>query len=319
MQAFQLLEPGTQPELKKTSVPQPGPNEVRLRIRACGLNFADLLMVKGSYQDTPATPFTLGMEVAGEVDAIGDSVADIAIGQRVCVFAGSGGMAEYGCFPAKLCIRLPNEMSFEDAAAFQIAYGTSHMALAHRAALKSGETLLVTGAAGGVGLTAVELGKLMGASVIALVRGKDKAEVAKQKGADHVLDSSDSDLLSKLKELGGVDVVYETIGGDLFKTSLKAAKPEARILAIGFASGDVPQIPANHLLVKNVSVIGFYWGGYLKFRPEVLNDSLSQLFDWYKDGKIRPHICGSFPLSDAGDALKLLAERKSTGKVIVRP
>ena len=210
-------------------------------------------------------------------------------------------------------------MSFEDAAAFQIAYGTSHVALDHKARLQPGETLLVLGAAGGVGLTAVEIGKLMGARVIACARGANKLAVARQAGADHLIDAGADDIRAACRALGGVDVVYDPVGGDQFRAAFRACNPEARILTIGFASGEVPQIPANHLLVKNLSVMGLYWGGYLKFRPEVVTDSLKTLLGWYETGRIKPHISHVLPLDQAAEALELLRSRQSTGKVVVTP
>jgi NADPH2:quinone reductase len=191
--------------------------------------------------------------------------------------------------------------------------------LEHSARLQPGETLLVLGAAGGVGLTAVEIGKLMGARVIACARGADKLEVARKAGADHLIDASTEDIRSVCKALGGVDVVYDPVGGDQFRAAMRACNPEGRILSIGFASGEVPQIPANHLLVKNLSVIGFYWGGYLKFRPEVVTESLRTLFTWYEQGRIKPHVSHVLPLDRVGEALELLRSRRSTGKVVVTP
>lgn len=317
MRAFQVKSHDTPPSLSETDAPSPAKGEVQIRIRACGLNFADLLMSKGKYQDTPQTPFTLGLELAGEVTALGDAVDPALLGKRVAVFAGSGGLAEYGTFPAERCVILPDDMPFSDAAAFQVAYGTSHVALDYKAGLKAGETLLVTGAAGGVGLTAVEIGKRMGATVIAAARGKDKLEICRKAGADHLIDTTTDDLREAVKSLGGADVVYDAVGGDQFTAAFRACKPEARILVIGFASGDVPQIPANHLLVKNITVMGLYWGGYLKFRPEVLTDSMRKLFDWYSEGALRPHISHTLPLDQAAEALDLLRTRKSTGKVVV--
>jgi len=185
--------------------------------------------------------------------------------------------------------------------------------------LKAGETLLVTGASGGVGLTAVEIGKLMGARVIAVARGEDKQEIARQAGADHTFDNDDPDLIAKLKALGGVDVVYDPVGGDLFKSAMKACNREARIIVIGFASGDVPPIPANVLLVKNITVIGFYWGGYLKFNSDALTASMKELLDWFREGKLKPHISHVLPLERADEAMDLLRTRRSTGKVVVTP
>jgi len=317
MRAYMILSDGAAPELTDTPMPEPQQGELRLRIGACGLNFADLLMVTGQYQDTPAAPFTLGMEAAGVVDALGPGTIGPAIGSRVAVFGGQGGLAEYGCFDASRAVPLPDTMSFEQAAAFQIAYGTSHVALDYKARLQPGETLLVLGAAGGVGLTAVEIGKLLGANVIACARGADKLEVCRQAGADHLIDAKSQDILAECKALGGVDVVYDPVGGDQFKAAFRACNPEARILSIGFASGEVPKVPANHLLVKNLSVMGFYWGGYLKFKPQVVTDSLAALMGWFEQGRLTPHISHTLPLERTGKALELLRTRKSTGKVVI--
>ncbi|MEM9583795.1 MAG: NADPH:quinone oxidoreductase family protein [Pseudomonadota bacterium] len=317
MRAFQVTDYGTTAFSQDAAVPEPKPGEVKLRIHACALNFADLLMVKGTYQEKPPLPFSPGMEVAGEVVALGEGVTTPAIGTRVAVFGGHGGLAEFGCFDARLCVTLPDAMDFKTGAAFQVAYSTSHVALDYKAGLKKGETLLVTGAAGGVGLTAVELGKLMGANVIAAARGADKLAVAKAHGADHLIDTDTEDLREAVKSLGGADVVYDVIGGDLFTAALRACNPEARVLTIGFASGDVPQIAANHILVKNISVIGFYWGGYLKFKPDVLTNSLAELFDMYIAGTLRPHVSHSFPLEEADQGLAVLRNRQSTGKVVI--
>lgn len=318
MRVFQVSQVGQAADLVSADMPEPGPGQLRLKIQACGLNFADLLMEQGKYQDTPQPPFVLGMEVAGVVDALGPDVTGPAIGTRVAVFGGQGGLADYGCFPAARAVPLPDAMSAIDAAAFQIAYGTSHVALAHRAALQPGETLLVLGAAGGVGLTAVEVGKLMGARVIAVARGADKLQVAARAGADHLIDASD-DIRAKVKALGGADVVYDPVGGDQWQAAFRACNPEARLLPIGFAAGEVPQIPANHLLVKNLSVLGVYWGGYLKFRPDVVTNSLKELFHWYEQGRLKPHVSHVLPLDQAREALELLRARKSTGKVVVTP
>ena len=318
MRAYRMEHPGGPAQLCDQPIPDPGPAQIRLEIRACGLNFADLLMQKGTYQDTPGIPFTLGMEVAGIVDAVGDGVTTPRVGDRVAVYGGQGGLAEYGVFDAVRAVRIPDEMPFDHAAAFQIAYGTSHMALDHRARLQPGETLLVTGAAGGVGLTAVEIGKLMGATVIAQARGADKLEVARAAGADHLIDASE-DLRARVLELGGADVVYDAVGGDTFKAAFRACNPEARLLPIGFAGGEVPQIPANHLLVKNLTVIGFYIGGYLKFRPEAVTDSLRTLLGWYRQGRLKPHVSHLLPLDRVEEGMTLLRERRATGKVVITP
>jgi NADPH2:quinone reductase len=318
MKAFRLTDFDGSAQLEDIERPSPGPGEVLVKIAACGLNFADLLMLKGQYQERPALPFTLGMEVAGTVEALGPDVTAPLPGTRVAVFAGAGGLAEWGVFPATRCMAIPDEMPFDQAAAFLIAYGTSHLALDYRARLKPGETLFVSGAAGGVGLTAVEIGHAMGARVIALARGADKLEVARAAGADVLLDSDTvGDLRGALKGLGGVDVVYDAVGGEVFNAALRAAKPEGRLIPIGFAGGEVPQIPANLLLVKNLAVIGLYWGGYGAFRPQVMRDSLTELMAMYSAGKLRPHVGQSFPLERAAEAMECLRSRKSTGKVVV--
>ena len=318
MRAYQVLPDSKIPILSERPTPSPAEGEVLLRIEACGLNFADLLMAKGTYQDTPPAPFTLGMEVCGVVLAQGAGVTHPEIGARVAVFGGQGGLAEEGVFPAALCQIVPEGMSAPQAAGFQVAYGTSHLALTRRANLQAGETLLVLGAAGGVGLTAVEIGKAIGATVIAVARGADKCAIAKAAGADHVFDAS-ADITAEVKTLGGADVVYDPVGGDAFNAAMRATNREGRILTIGFASGDVPAIPANHLLVKNISVIGFYWGGYLKFNPEAVTTSMGELFDMFSAGQLRPHVSHVLPLDQAGDAMELLRSRKSTGKVVVTP
>lgn len=290
MHAFGLRAYGQAPELLDLPVPDPGPGEVRVRIAACGLNFADLLMIDGTYQERPEPPLTLGMEPAGRVDALGPDTDGPAVGTRVVVHGNTGGLAEFGCFPAARCLPIPDAMPFDHAAAFQIAYGTSHVALDHKARLRPGETLLVLGAAGGVGLTAVEIGKRMGARVIACARGADKLAAARAAGADHLIDGGSADLRAEVKALGGADVVYDPVGGDQFDAAFRATNPDGRIVVIGFASGKVPQIAANHLLVKNISVMGLYWGGYQKFRPDVLTGSLETLVGWYAEGGLRPHI-----------------------------
>ncbi|WP_146589755.1 NADPH:quinone oxidoreductase family protein [Puniceibacterium confluentis] len=317
MRAYHVTSHDAPPAIRDISIPEPGAGQIRVKVESCGLNFADLLMMSGTYQETPPLPFTLGMEVAGTVDAIGPQTAGFAPGDRVAVFGGQGGLAEYGCFDSARAVHLPADMPFVDAAAFQVAYGTSHLALSHRAQLAPGETLLVLGAAGGVGLTAVEIGKVMGARVVACARGADKLAAARAAGADVLIDAATDDIRTVMKDLGGADVVYDPVGGDQFAAAFRSCRPEARILCIGFASGEVPQIKANHLLVKNITVHGLYWGGYLNFRPEVLTGSLATLMAWYADGKIKPHVSHTLPLEQAAAGLELLRSRKSTGKVVI--
>lgn len=317
MKAARVENFGDPPVLAEIESPSPGPGQVLVRIAACGLNFADLLMIDGKYQDTPEPPFTLGMEIAGIVEGHGEGVALPAIGTRVAVFAGSGGLAEYGVFDAARCVPIPDTMSFEEAAGFLVAYGTSHLALTRRARLREGERLLVLGASGGVGLTAVELGAAMGAEVIAVARGSDKLAAAKDAGAHHLLDARTADLRAEVKALGGADVVYDAVGGQMFTDAMRATNPEGRILVIGFASGQLPQIAPNHLLVKNIDVIGFYWGGYMRFGAAHLADSLKALMDMYEAGRIRPHVGATRPLDRSAEALDLLRDRAVAGKVVV--
>ena len=317
MRAFRVEAHESAGRILEVATPDPEEGEVRVSIQAAGLNFADLLMIKGTYQDIPPLPFTLGLECAGVVDALGGGVTGLAKGDRVAVYSGHGGLAEYGCFPASTCVPIPASMPFEVAAGFQITYGTSHVALTHRGALSAGETLVVLGAAGGVGLTAVEIGKALGARVIAVARGADKLQVVQSAGADHVLDGSDDNLRDRIKELGGCDVVYDPVGGAQGLAAFRALRPEGRHLVIGFASGDVPAFPANIALVKNLSVVGVHWGAYRMLKPSVLYDSLAELLGWYENGKLSPLIGHKFGFEDTQKALDLLRDRKATGKVVV--
>ena len=317
MKAMQLTDYDQPLVLRNIPVPTAEAGQVTVKIHTCGLNFGDLLIIKGTYQERPQLPFTLGMEICGTVTEVGTGVTELQVGDRVASYNGFGGLAEYTTIAADICVPVPSEMSDRDAAAFLVAYGTSHVALDYKAHLRPGERLLVLGASGGVGLTAVELGKLMGAEVIACARGDDKLRVSKAAGADHLINSETDDIRDIVRALGGADVVYDPVGGDQFKAALRACNPEARILPLGFASGGVPQIPANILLVKNLTVIGYYWGGYSKIKPSVLTDSFAQLIAWYQDGKLAPHISHTLPLADCNEGLDLLRTRKATGKVII--
>lgn len=317
MKAMRVHELGQPMQMDDVEIPKPGPKQVSIDVAACGVNFADTLIVQGKYQEKPELPFAPGMEISGRVREVGDGVEHLRPGMRVSALIGSGGFAEVALADARSCIPVPDAMSDAHAAAFTIVYGTSHVALNHRARLQPGENLLVLGAAGGVGLTAIEIGKLMGANVIACARGAAKLEIAKQAGADHLIDSDDGDLREQVKELGGADVVYDPVGGDLFTQAMRACNPEARLIPLGFASGEIPQIPANILLVKNLSVLGVYWGAYSRFRPEVLLKSGQKLIEWYLDGKLKPHVSHEVPLERASEAHDLLIQRKATGKVVV--
>ena len=318
MQALQVVAFGEAPEFCEVEMPFLASHQVLLRIKACGLNFADLLMIRGSYQDTPQPPFTIGLELAGEIIDVGVEVTSLKVGQQVAVYSGKDGLAQFGVFDAERCIAIPDGLDMITAAGFQIAYGTSHIALDHRAQLKQGETLVVLAAAGGVGLTAVEIGKLFGARVIAVARGDEKLAVASRAGADYVIDADSRDLREQIKSLGGADVVYDPVGGDQFSDLFRATNPDGRILIIGFASGDIPQIKANHMMVKNISLLGVNWGAYLRFNPNALRESLATLMDWVAKGDLQPYVGNVLPFSQTLDGLEMLRNRKATGKLVIQ-
>lgn len=306
--------------LVETAEPRPGPGQVRIRVRACGVNFADSLITRGQYQKQPQPPFSPGFEVSGEVLELGAGVNAIAIGQRVIAMTPHGGYAEQVIADITRCVPMPAAMSWEHGAAFPVVFGTSHVALSHRARLRAGETLVVHGAAGGVGLTAVAIGKHLGATVIATANGPEKLAVARAHGADHLIDTSHEDVRTRIRELThgrGADVVYDPVGGELFTASLRSIAFAGRIVIIGFASGAVPQIAANHLLVKNVDVIGLNWPAYAELNPRVMSESFQTLMQWYLDGAIVPHVSATYPLEQAIEALNHVLLRKSTGKVVL--
>jgi len=300
--------------------PTPGEGEVKLRVHACGVNFGDTLIIQGTYQVKPPLPFSPGMECAGEVAEVGPGVSGYKVGDRVLAMTGHGGFAQEVVVNAKLLIPIPDSMSFQHAAAFPVAYGTSHVGLDYRAGLKAGETLLVLGAAGGVGLTAVEIGKAMGATVIAAASSPEKLAVCEQYGADHLIDYSKEDIRERVKEITGgkgADVIYDPVGGDAFDAAMRSIAWEGRLIVIGFASGRVPEAKANIVLVKNISVVGFYWGSYNIKKPEVVMGSMKKLLEWYESGKIKPHVSHEIPMEQAGEALDMMIQRKSTGKVVL--
>jgi NADPH2:quinone reductase len=301
-------------------MPEPGPGEVRLRVRAAGLNFADSLMIKGQYQDKPPLPFVPGMEVAGQIEQCGEGVAGFVPGERVMATLDRGGFAEAVVTPAVNVVRLPDSIDNPTAAGFAIAYGTAYGALCWAARLRAGESLLVHGAAGGVGLATVECGRALGARVIATARGAEHLRVAKAHGAEALIDTASEDVRARVKELTdgrGADVVFDPIGGELFTASLRSIAWEGRLLVIGFASGQIPQIPANLLLVKNAAVVGFYWGSYRRHDPARVHAAFGELLRWHADGRIRPHISEVHPLGQAKSALERLLARQSTGKVVL--
>ena len=320
MRAIVCKQWGAPPDnlvMEELPSPRPGPEQVAIAVHACGINFADTLIAQGKYQTKPEPPFSPGMEVAGEVMSCGPQVESVKPGDRVMAVLSYGGFAEEVTAPAAAVVPLPANMDYVTAAGFPVAYGTSHLALTRRAHLQPGENLLVHGAGGGVGLTAVEVGKQLGATVIATAGSTDKLKIAAEHGADHLIDYSKEDIRERVKALGGADVVYDPVGGDAFDASLRCINWEGRILAIGFASGKVPHPPANILLVKNCAVMGLYWGAYLWRDPPIMQASLSQLLDWHAQGNLHPHVSRTYPLAEAHEALADLLARRSTGKLVL--
>lgn len=300
--------------------PELTPDGVRIAVHAAGVNFADGLMVAGKYQEKLTPPFTPGMEAAGVVLETAPGVTTCKPGDRVMATLPFGAFADEAVARADDVMVIPDAMDFVTAAGFPVAWGTSHFGLAVRAGLKAGETLMVTGAAGGVGLTAVEVGCCLGATVIACAGGADKLAVARDHGAAHGIDYKTEDLRERVKALTGgrgVDVVYDAVGGTVFDAALRSLAPNGRLLVVGFASGAVPQVPANILLVKNVTVIGYYWGAYRKLDPQAIRESLREALDWYAAGRIRPHVSHTVDLAEAARALELLRNRASSGKVVL--
>jgi NADPH:quinone reductase len=289
--------------LGEVPVPEPGPGQVRVRVKAAGVNFADTLMVRGTYQAKPALPFVPGMEFAGQIDALGPGVKGFAPHQRVLATVEQGAFAEYALARAADCAPLPGGMDDATAATFPIVYGTAHAGLDWRAGLVRDETLLVLGAAGGVGLAAVEIGRAMGAKVIAAAGGAERCALAQAHGAHAAIDYSREDLreaVAKLADGRGIDVVFDPVGGELSATALRCLGWEGRLIVIGFAAGKIPQIPANLLLVKNIAAIGLFWGAYRARNPDRLAASLDTLLGWWDQGALKPFVSERDPLARAG-------------------
>jgi NADPH2:quinone reductase len=308
-------------------VEQPAPkiaaDGVRLSIRAAGCNFSDILLLKGEYQMRPAFPFVPGSEVAGVITELGASVSgSLSLGARVFARCGLGGYAEEVVVPAAACYPLPDDLSFEAGAALPTVYPTSYMALVWRAALTRGETLLVHAAAGGVGLAAVQIGKALGARVIATAGGAEKLEVARRAGADVLIDYRDEDFAPRVlheTEGRGADVIYDSVGGDVTDRSLKCIAWNGRLLVIGFASGDIPEIKLNRVMLKNISVVGLHWSAFPEREPQRVDDCFSGLLKMAKSGEIEPLVSARYSLAEAGLALEALATRKTVGKIVLVP
>ncbi|KAJ8472078.1 hypothetical protein OPV22_026421 [Ensete ventricosum] len=296
---------------------------VRVRIRATSLNFANYLQILGRYQEKPSLPFIPGSDYSGVVESVGNGVSRFKVGDKVCSFAALGSFAEFIVVDEKDLFLVPEGCDLIAAAALPVAFGTSHVALVHRAQLKPGQVLLVLGAAGGVGLSAVQIGKVCGAIVIAVARGDEKVQFLKSLGVDYAVDLEKGNIIEsvknflKSKNLKGVDVLYDPVGGKLTKDSMKLLNWGANILIIGFASGEVPVIPANITLVKNWTVHGLYWGSYKLHQPHVLRNSLEELLSWLSKGLLTVHISHSYSLSKADLAFSAIKDRKAIGKVMI--
>ena len=297
------------------------PGEVRIEVRAAGVNFADILMVSGRYQVKPDLPFSPGLESAGIVSEVGPEVEGLCVGDRVLAITRFGGSyVEDLVVGAATVVRIPDAMDFVTAASFPVVYGTAHFALTHRGHLRSGETLLVTGAAGGVGLASVELGRHLGATVIAAAGSDDKLALAREHGADHAINYRTESIRERVREITdgrGADVVLDPVGGPAFDECLRATNWEARLLVVGFASGTIQAVPANLVLVKNVSVIGVVWGAQTVRDPAMVTGHIRTLLDLYVAGKLKPRIGKTFPMAEAPAAMAELLSRRHAGKIVL--
>jgi NADPH2:quinone reductase len=300
--------------------PKAGPGEAVVSVKAASLNFPDVLIIQNKYQFKPPLPFSPGSELSGVVKEVGEGVKGFKPGDRVISIAPYGAFAEEVKVDAGRLVPIPEGMDFNSAAAFLFTYGTSDHALRDRGQLKAGETLLVLGAAGGVGLAAVEIGKALGAKVIACASSSDKLEVCRQHGADEGINYATEDLRERIKELTGgkgVDVVYDAVGGPYSEPALRSTGWRGRFLVIGFAAGDIPRIPLNLPLLKGSSVVGVFWGEFTRREPKAFAAGIAQLGAWFREGKLKPHVSQTFPLAQAVDALKLMSGRKVKGKVVL--
>jgi len=329
MKAMLSTAPGGPETLELTELPTPEPKkgEVRIRVRAAGLNFPDTLIIKDMYQMKPPRPFAPGGEVAGEVDALGEGVKNVAVGDRVLAMSGFGGFATHLCIDAGRVMKIPDAMPFDEASCLVLTYGTSHHALKNRAEIQPGESLLILGAAGGVGAAAIELGKASGAKVIAAVSSEEKAQFCRDLGADETIvysrDMDDRDtqkaFSSEIKKLSGgngVDVVYDAVGGAYAEPAVRASAWKGRFLVVGFPAG-IPKIPLNLTLLKGCQIVGVFWGAHTVQEPKMHAENMADLFRMYADGQIKPRISARFPLEKAADALKLMQDRKVQGKVVL--
>jgi NADPH2:quinone reductase len=314
----------TPDELELADIPQPtaGPGEALVRVKAAALNFFDLLIIAGKYQVKPPFPFSPGSEFAGIVESVGAGVTDIAVGDRVLGSTGHGTAREYIAVPAKQLVKIPEKLDFERAAGLTVTYGTTLYALRERAQLKSGETLAVLGASGGVGLAAIEIGKIMGARVIACASSAEKLDFARAHGADETVNYASEDLRGALKRLGGergIDVVYDPVGGPYAEPAVRSLGWEGRYLVIGFAAGEIPKLPLNLVLLKSCDIRGVIWGAWVARNPQGQRTLMTDIVRWCAEGKLSGHVHAVYPLAEIATALKAIADRKAMGKIVLRP
>jgi NADPH2:quinone reductase len=309
-------------ELAELPIPVPAPGEALVRIQAVGLNFYDTLIIAGKYQTKPPLPFSPGGEFAGVVESVGAGITDFAPGDRVLGYTGYGAARQLAAVPATSLVRLAPDLDFDRAAGLNITYGTTYHALKERAALAAGETLAVLGASGGVGLAAIELGKLMGARVVACASSDDKLAFARAHGAHEVVNYAREDLTDALKRIGGehgIDVIYDPVGGAYSEQAVRAIAWEGRYLVVGFAAGEIPKLPLNLTLLKGCDILGVNWGAYVRRHANAQRAALDQLIRWAAEGKLSCHIHAVYPLAEIAQALKAITGRKAMGKVILRP
>jgi len=301
---------------------QPKPGEVVVKIRAAGVNFPDVLIIQKKYQVQPELPFSPGAEISGEVTAIGEGVTALRQGDRVAALCTTGGFAEEIALDANRCIKIPESLSFEVAAGFMLAYGTSWHAVRDRAALLPSETMLVLGAAGGVGLSAVEIGKAIGARVIAAASTDEKCAICREHGADETINYTTEDLREGIKRTcgkTGPDVIYDPVGGKFSEPAFRSIAWRGRHLVIGFANGEIPAIPLNLTLLKGASLVGVFWGSFTQREPQRHMQGISEMLGWMQEGKIKPRISKTYTLEEAPQALLDMSARKVTGKIVITP
>lgn len=309
-------------KVKELPDPQPGAGQVVIDVRAAGVNFPDVLIVQGKYQFKPALPFVPGSEVSGIIRAAADDVTTFQPGDKVIAFVPTGGFGQQLIAPAQALITMPPDMDFDTAAAITLTYGTSYHAIVDRAKLENGENMLVLGAAGGVGLAAIEIGKALGARIIACASTDEKLEVCRQHGADVLINYSKEDLREAVKAATGgkgPDVIYDPVGGDYAEPAFRSIAWGGRYLVVGFANGEIPRLPLNLTLLKGASLVGVFWGEFTKRHPKANMANMRQLLQWLHEGKINPRISGRYKLEDTAQALNDMAARKVTGKVVVLP